>query len=84
MFLKNKFSNGFFIQITKFDQSVESNLVRFEELLKSYLAKTDDYSLGNSDLVKSVDETGRTVYTVPKSLGGYFDTIFQQVDTNLE
>ena len=50
-------------------------------MLQSYLSKTDHK---DQLLEKSIDETGRTVYTVPKELGEYFEEIFKSVDANLE
>lgn len=38
----------------------------------------------NKPLVKRIDESGMTVYTVPNSLGAYFNEMFLTIDTNLE
>jgi hypothetical protein len=34
--------------------------------------------------VKKIDESGLTVYTVPQSLGEYFEEMFKNVDANME
>jgi len=49
--------------------------------LTQYLNKTE---ARNKPLEKKIDESGMTVYTVPKSLGEYFEEMFKNVDANLE
>ena len=81
LFLKNKYSNGFFIQISKIDQASDASLLQFEQILTQFLNKTE---ANNQPLVKKIDESGLTVYTVPKSLGEYFEEMFKNVDANME
>ena len=49
--------------------------------MTSYLDKTE---YKNKPLVKKIDESGMTVYTVPNSLGEFFSEMFKNVDANLE
>lgn len=56
-------------------------MLEFEKILTQYLDKTE---YKNKPLVKKIDESGMTVYTVPYSLGEFFTEMFKNVDANLE
>lgn len=77
LFLKNKFSDAFLIEILKYD--LNDSLSNFDQLLKDYLNKT----ITTSDLQIHSGESDRSVYTVPKELGEHFDKIFKEIDSNL-
>ena len=66
LFLKDKYTKGFFIEIEKKDSEPMPMLDR---LLEKYTAKAG--ILGwNFDI--KINESGKTIYTLPKDLGIYF------------
>ena len=66
LFLKDKYTKGFFIEIEKKDSE---QMPMLDRLLEKYTAKAG--ILGwNFDI--KINESGKTIYTLPKDLGIYF------------
>ena len=81
LFLKNKFSDAFLIEVTRKDRSLASSLQDFEAMLKACIGRQE--GLDETMMHKSVDEAGRDIYHVPKALGAHFSEIFSEVDSRM-
>jgi ATP-binding cassette subfamily A (ABC1) protein 3 len=77
LFLKDKYTKGFFIEIEKANSEPMPML---EQLLEKYTAKAGIFGW-NFEI--GINESGATTYTLPKEVGNYFSEIFKEIDFDL-
>lgn len=74
LFLKNKFSDAYLIEVTKMDQAAD--LQELTDILNTNLAKT-----GCDEPIRvSINEAGHELFTVPKAIDQQFFSLFREID----
>lgn len=81
LFLKNKFSHEFLIEVVKADP--QKSLERFESLLSQCMQEISS-AFTVPEFRVHRDEGNREVYTIPRETAEVFNSLFSKVDTDKE